>query len=214
MRHHTAPLILALLVLLASAACDSPATPPEAKPQLDAGATPPASPPRTPSEAAKPPAANPTPTGEQAAAPQEDPPLDVSPLLALEDVRRITLYEGPLSPTSLQGIRPSRSYGSARLKPDDKADNFGVAVQLWKCTQAEAQERFDTFSKTFKDPRVTQEIGLKSLRSQRKHVLHLAWIVEGDWDVLTVTCDDRLCNEASLLALAQSVNARRAASRP
>ncbi len=141
--------------------------------------------------------------------PVPDGALDVAPLLRADDINKALQTRIEFQQAQLQGIRPSSNYGSARLRPTNKGDNYGVALQVWRSQNKDAaSKRLTNFARTQKDARTTGEIGHRSVRSKRRRILHINWIIPQSWEVVTLTCDDRLCDDASILALAHRVDVR------
>jgi hypothetical protein len=132
--------------------------------------------------------------------------LDLSGLLAPTDLRVMFAAGAELEELELQGIAPSSSYGSVRYRVQG-AKNYGLALQWWQ-SGAASQERFEMHLKTYNEARPSELVGARALWAKAQDILHLSWVSSDSQNVLTLTCDEALCSEASLSALAQLVEQR------
>ena len=141
----------------------------------------------------------------------EDPShLKVEPYLDPIEVKAVMGIRDEVQPTRLQGIETSRTYDSARLQLAGNAENYGVALQVWRFDNPrKATEQFEIHQRTYPEVEVTQDLGSRSIRGKRRHIMHLSWIVDQSHTVYTLTCDDRFCPSwEQLVKLGKSITKR------
>lgn len=134
--------------------------------------------------------------------------LDVSKRLVADDIVAATGIKTELEPALLQGIKPSPQYGSARLAPVGRA-HYGVGLQVWRAkTPADAQSRLALHKKTYQGAAPFDGLGRAAITAKQHTIRHLSWIPDGGAEVITLTCDQALCTDEQLLALARRVDGR------
>lgn len=133
--------------------------------------------------------------------------LDITARLRARDIQAATGTKDEFVPALLQGIKPSPTYGRARLAPVDRA-HYGVGLQVWRVENAaKADKRLALHAKTYRGAAPHKGIGRAAILAKQHTIHHLSWIQKGDAEVLTLTCDERLCSVPQLLALAKRLPA-------
>ncbi len=134
--------------------------------------------------------------------------LDVAPRLQISDIQAATGSKSPFVPALLQGIKPSPTYGRARYAPEDRA-NYGVGLQVWREGDLDkAKTRLELHRKTYKDAAPSRAVGRLAITAKQHTILHLSWIRGDGSEVITLTCDERLCTKQQLATLARLVDRR------
>jgi hypothetical protein len=134
--------------------------------------------------------------------------LDVEARLRVADIQAATGNKAEFVPALLQGIKPSPSYGRARFAPKDRA-HYGVGLQVWTAKDlADAKARLALHRKTYRGAATSKAVGREALTAKQHTILHLSWIRGDASEVITLTCDERLCTAQQLAMLARLVDRR------
>ncbi len=173
-------------------------------------------------EAAKPEAAKPEPPKPAAkaeepplpagavivhAAPTEA-PLDVNGYIIAADLPKVLGTKQKFHRTELAGITPTPNY-NAMFYATEKADLFGVSVQVWRDPNlAESRTRFNTMKNSYSNVTPTNKITDMGFRSFYGNVVTLVFVDPRRPLLAAVSCAAKVCTGDQMIELARRVAER------
>jgi hypothetical protein len=136
-------------------------------------------------------------------------PLDVWPLLRLEDLRAAISYGGEFEETRLTDLPRTNFYDSHHFKATGQPERFDVALRVWRLPAPRTSAQYDKLAKTLPGAKPTDEIGTRSLRAGERDILALVWQDDPHGVVAQLTCGRGTCPDyGALIKLAQTVQGR------
>lgn len=179
-------------------------------------ATPPARPAAPGPTAAKPgvhpPAATEHPGAPTATTPRRipvgGPPMVVTGLLSMADVKTVTKTRTRLDRTTLPGIPVHAGYNNIFFRAR-RWEQFGVSVQVWKeANGRDARWRYDQMVASYPNVTENESVTKKSFFSYWGEVYHLVFLLEDVNATIGVSCGRKICDPEQLLELATRVRDR------
>jgi len=136
---------------------------------------------------------------------KNQPVLDVSRFLSVQDVRTLTGERTLTSMGHLKGISTSEGYNSAYFAPSVRA-NFGVSLQVWKeRIRRDANQRYAQMRADFPNAEDTTALGGKSFISYFDDIISLTFADLTKRVIVSVSCSQKICTGDQLLSMANAV---------
>ncbi len=141
------------------------------------------------------------------AAPTEA-PLDVNGYIIAADLPKVLGAKQKFHRTELVGITPTPNY-NAMFYATDKAELFGVSVQVWRDPNlAESRTRFNTMKNSYSNVTPTNKITDMGFRSFYGNVVTLVFVDPRRPLLAAVSCAAKVCSGDQMIELARRVAER------
>ena len=135
-------------------------------------------------------------------------PLDVNGYIIAADLPKVLGPKQKFHRTDLVGINPTPNY-NAMFYATDKADLFGVSVQVWRDPNlAESRTRFNTMKNSYSNVTPTNKITDMGFRSFFGNVVTLVFVDPRRPLLAAVSCSTKVCNGDQMIELARRVAER------
>jgi hypothetical protein len=136
---------------------------------------------------------------------KNQPVLDVSKYLSVQNVRTLTGERTLTSMGRLKGIETGEGYNSIYFAPSVRS-NFGVSLQVWKeRIRRDANQRYTKMRADFPNPEDTTALGGKSFISYFDDIISLTFADLTKRVIVSVSCSQKICTGDQLLSLANAV---------
>lgn len=137
-----------------------------------------------------------------------EPSLDVTGYLSVGDIERVLGPKAKMHRADLNGTSPSPSYNYLYFKKD-KSDDFGVAVQVWRDSNAaESRTRFATMKNTYSNVAPTNKVADQGFRAFFGGVVTLVFSDPRRPLVAAVSCSTKACNADQMIEFSKRVAER------
>jgi hypothetical protein len=125
--------------------------------------------------------------------------LDISKLLAEDEVRAVTGYAGAFDVGKLSDLPTTEFYDSRHFKAVGKPESFDVALRVWLLGTVGAEQQFRKLLAELPGASSTDEIGDSSLRARTADVSGLAFLHRDRGVVVSVTCGLAQCPDPAMV---------------
>jgi hypothetical protein len=131
-----------------------------------------------------------------AAAEPQGPPLDISGLLTVDELRAVTGYGGAFTTEKLGDIATTASYDSLHFKATNKPETYDAALRVWRLAPLSAEARYGKLLAEVPHAESRDEIGDRSLRGYDGRIVAVAALDRAHGLVIELTCGLDLCRDA------------------
>jgi hypothetical protein len=136
-------------------------------------------------------------------------PLDVSKLLADDEIRAVTGYVGKFEDGKLTDLPSTEFYDSRHFKAVGKSESYDVGLRVWRLGTAAAEVQYRKLMSTLPEAKTTDEVGDASFRARSSGIAALVYLVRERGVVVSMTCGGSQCTEpAQLVKLAKLVESK------
>jgi hypothetical protein len=136
-------------------------------------------------------------------------PLDVSKLLADDEIRAVTGYVGKFEDGKLTDLPSTEFYDSRHFKAVGKSEAYDVGLRVWRLGTAAAEVQYRKLMSTLPEAKTTDEVGDSSFRARSSGIAALVYLVRERGVVVSMTCGGSQCTEpAQLVKLAKLVESK------
>ena len=136
-------------------------------------------------------------------------PLDVSKLLADDEIRAVTGYVGKFEDGKLTDLPSTEFYDSRHFKAVGKSEAYDVGLRVWRLGTAAAEVQYRKLMSTLPEAKTTDEVGDASFRARSSGIAALIYLVRERGVVVSMTCGGSQCTEpAQLVKLAKLVESK------
>ena len=143
------------------------------------------------------------------AAQPSGPPLDVSVLLSVDELRAVTGFGGGFTIEKLGDYPTSESYDSRHFKATNRPETYDAAIRVWKLPPTAAEARYLKLMTEIPHAEEKNEMGDRSLRGYDGRIVAVAVEDRARGVVIELTCGLDQCRDADqAVALLRRVLAR------
>src|SRR4051812_16488535 len=136
-------------------------------------------------------------------------PLDISKLLADDEIRAVTGYVGKFEDGKLTDLPSTEFYDSRHFKAVGKSEAYDVGLRVWRLGTAAAEVQYRKLMSTLPEAKTTDEVGDASFRARSSGIAALVYLVRERGVVVSMTCGGSQCTEpAQLVKLAKLVESK------
>src|SRR3954462_4580014 len=136
-------------------------------------------------------------------------PLDISKLLADDEIRAVTGYVGKFEDGKLTDLPSTEFYDSRHFKAVGKSEAYDVGLRVWRLGTAAAEVQYRKLMSTLPEAKTTDEVGDSSFRARSGGIAGLVYLVRERGVVVSMTCGSAQCTEpGQLVKLAKLVESR------
>jgi hypothetical protein len=136
-------------------------------------------------------------------------PLDISKLLADDEIRAVTGYVGKFEDGKLTDLPSTEFYDSRHFKAVGKSEAYDVGLRVWRLGTAAAEVQYRKLMSTLPEAKTTDEVGDASFRARSSGIAALIYLVRERGVVVSMTCGGSQCTEpAQLVKLAKLVESK------
>jgi hypothetical protein len=128
------------------------------------------------------------------------PYLVAGQLLRSDEIALVTGYDGTFETGPLGDEPDTQAYTSQHFKALGRAENFDVALRIWRLDESTSQDRYNALLDTL--PRVEQrnEIADRSLRAKEADIFGVAFLDKQRHVVVLLTCGEAQCTNSDMAA--------------
>jgi hypothetical protein len=136
-------------------------------------------------------------------------PLDISKLLADDEIRAVTGYVGKFEDGKLTDLPSTEFYDSRHFKAVGRSEAYDVGLRVWRLGTAAAEVQYRKLMSTLPEAKTTDEVGDASFRARSSGIAALIYLVRERGVVVSMTCGGSQCTEpAQLVKLAKLVESK------
>jgi hypothetical protein len=130
----------------------------------------------------------------------EGPPLDVSVLLSVDELRAVTGFNGAFITERLGDYPTSSQYDSRHFKAKDRPETYDAALRVWKLPPTAADARYGKLLAEIPHAEEKNEMGDRSLRGYDGRIVAIAVEDRARGVVIELTCGLDQCRDADQAA--------------
>jgi hypothetical protein len=138
-------------------------------------------------------------------------PILAKDLLSIEDVKKVTGFEGVFEPRELGDEPRSEEYDNLHLRAKDKGEAYDVALRLWVLEIGAAQKHYGKLLQDLPNVSEKNELGDRSFRasSDAQDIFGVGWLDGRRGIVILLTCGSSTCrSHDEVLTLARTIKDR------
>jgi hypothetical protein len=128
------------------------------------------------------------------------PPLDVSVLLTVDELRAVTGFGGGFTIEKLGDFPTSESYDSRHFKATNRPETYDAAIRVWRLPPTAADARYLKLMTEIPHAEEKNEMGDRSLRGYDGRIVAVATEDRARGIVIELTCGLDQCRDADQAA--------------